>query len=98
MHWKRFEKGQIGMKSSVNFHLKGIGVGCGFFISGSGLPIHWDPNRFPHATVHIQVDMDGGVTVHTGAADIGQGSTTAVAQVVAEVLALPIEMIHVEKP
>ena len=39
--------------------------------------------------------MDGGVTVHTGAADIGQGSTTAVAQVVAEVLALPIEMIHV---
>ena len=75
---------------------KGIGIGCGFFISGSGLPIHWDPNRFPHATVHIQVDMDGGVTVHTGAADIGQGSTTAVAQVVSEVLALPIEMIHVK--
>ena len=23
---------------------KGIGIGCGFFISGSGLPIHWDPN------------------------------------------------------
>jgi 4-hydroxybenzoyl-CoA reductase alpha subunit len=74
---------------------KGIGIGCGFFISGSGLPIHWDPNRFPHATVHMQVDMDGGVTVHTGAADIGQGSTTAVAQVVSEVLALPLEMIHV---
>ena len=74
---------------------KGLGIGCGFFISGSGLPIHWDPNRFPHATVHIQVDMDGGVTVHTGAADIGQGSTTAVAQVVSEVLALPLEMIHV---
>ena len=35
------------------------------------------------------------MTVHTGAADIGQGSTTAVAQVVAEVLALPIEMVHV---
>lgn len=74
---------------------KGIGIGCGFFISGSGLPIHWDPNRFPHATVHIQIDMDGGVTVHTGAADIGQGSTTAVAQVVSEVLALPLDMIHV---
>ena len=74
---------------------KGIGIGCGFFISGSGLPIHWDPNRFPHATVHMQVDMDGGVTVHTGAAYISQGSTTAVAQVVSEVLALPIEMIHV---
>ena len=74
---------------------KGIGIGCGFFISGSGLPIHWDPNNFPHATVHIQIDMDGGVTVHTGAAEIGQGSTTAIAQVVAEVLALPLDMIHV---
>ena len=74
---------------------RGIGVGCGFFISGSGLPIHWDPENFPHATVHLQCDMDGGVTVHTGAADIGQGSDTAVAQAVAEVLALPLDMIRV---
>lgn len=74
---------------------RGIGVGCGFFISGSGLPIHWDPANFPHATVHLQCDMDGGVTVHTGAADIGQGSDTAVAQSVSEVLALPLDMIRV---
>ena len=74
---------------------RGIGVGCGFFISGSGLPIHWDPENFPHATVHLQCDMDGGVTVHTGAADIGQGSDTAVAQAVSEVLALPLDMIRI---
>ena len=74
----------------------GIGIGCGFFISGSGLPIHWDPNKFPHATVHLKIDMDGGVTVHTGAADIGQGSDTVVAQSVSEVLGLPIEMIRVK--
>ena len=74
---------------------RGIGVGCGFFISGSGLPIHWDPENFPHATVHLQCDMDGGVTVHTGAAEIGQGSDTAVAQAVSEVLALPLDMIRV---
>ena len=73
----------------------GIGVGCGFFISGSGLPIHWDPNKFPHATVHLKVDMDGGVTVHTGAAEIGQGSDTVIAQSVAEVLGLPLEMIRI---
>jgi len=73
----------------------GIGIGCGFFISGSGLPIHWDPNKFPHATVHLKIDMDGGVTIHTGAADIGQGSDTVVAQSVAEVLGLPLEMIRV---
>ena len=73
----------------------GIGIGCGFFISGSGLPIHWDPNKFPHATVHLKIDMDGGVTIHTGAADIGQGSDTVVAQSVAEVLGLPLDMIRV---
>ncbi len=74
----------------------GIGIGCGFFISGSGLPIHWDPNKFPHATVHLKIDMDGGVTVHTGAADIGQGSDTVVAQAVAEVLGLPMDMIRIK--
>ena len=73
----------------------GMGIGCGFFISGSGLPIHWEPNKFPHATVHLKIDMDGGVTVHTGAAEIGQGSDTVVAQSVAEVLGLPLDMIRI---
>ena len=84
---KKFRKLPLG---------KGIGVGCGFFISGSGLPIHWDPNKFPHATVHLKIDMDGGVTVHTGAAEIGQGSDTVVAQSVAEVLGLPLDMIRIK--
>ena len=84
---KKFRKLPLG---------KGIGIGCGFFISGSGLPIHWDPNKFPHATVHLKIDMDGGVTIHTGAADIGQGSDTVVAQSVAEVLGLPLDMIRVK--
>jgi 4-hydroxybenzoyl-CoA reductase alpha subunit len=73
----------------------GMGIGCGFFISGSGLPIHWEPNKFPHATVHLKIDMDGGVTVHTGAAEIGQGSDTVIAQSVAEVLGLPLDMIRI---
>ena len=75
---------------------KGIGIGCGFFISGSALPIHWDPKKFPHATVHLKIDMDGGVTVHTGAAEIGQGSDTVIAQSVAEALGLPLDMIRIK--
>jgi len=73
---------------------RGIGVGCSMFISGSALPIHW--NRLPQATVHLKVDMDGGVTAHTGAADIGQGSDTVVAQCVAEVLGIPTGQVHVK--
>jgi 4-hydroxybenzoyl-CoA reductase alpha subunit len=72
---------------------RGIGIGCGFYISGSALPIH--KSRLPMSTVHLKVDMDGGVTIHTGAADIGQGSDTMAAQVVAEVLGLPISRMRV---
>ena len=71
----------------------GLGVGCGFYISGSNLPIHW--TRFPHCTVHLKVDGDGGVTIHNMAAEIGQGSDTVMAQVVAEELGLPISMMRV---
>ncbi|MCA8938824.1 MAG: molybdopterin-dependent oxidoreductase, partial [Planctomycetes bacterium] len=73
---------------------RGIGVGCAIYISGSALPIHW--NRLPQSTVHLKLDMDGGVTAHTGAADIGQGSDTVVAQMVAEVLGIPMSQVHVK--
>lgn len=72
---------------------KGIGVACGFFISGSALPIVW--NQMPQSTVRLTLDFDGGVTVYSGAADIGQGSDTMLAQIVAEVLGIPIAMITV---
>ncbi|MBT3236214.1 MAG: molybdopterin-dependent oxidoreductase [Bdellovibrionales bacterium] len=72
---------------------KGIGVACGFFISGSALPIHW--NQMPQSTVRLTIDYDGGVSLYSGASDIGQGSDTMLAQVAAEVLGLPIDMIKV---
>jgi 4-hydroxybenzoyl-CoA reductase subunit alpha len=75
---------------------KGIGLGCGFYISGSNLPIHWDVKDFPMSTVHIKIDMDGGVTVHTGAAEIGQGSDTVAAMVVAEVLGIRLDRVRVK--
>lgn len=72
---------------------KGIGVACGFFISGSALPIHW--NEMPQSTVRLTVDFDGGVTLYSGAADIGQGSDTMLAQNVAEVLGIPMSLVKV---
>ena len=73
---------------------QGIGIACGFYISGSNSPIHFTP-KFPQCTVHLKVDMDGGVTVHCGAADIGQGSKTILAQVVGEVLGIPLDRIRI---
>ena len=63
---------------------RGLGMACSHFVSGTTTPKHWTGE--PHATVNIRVDFDGGLTVLTGAADIGQGSNTMVAQMVAEVL------------
>ncbi len=71
----------------------GIGVACGFFISGSALPIHW--NRYPQTVVHLKVDMDGRVLISSGASDIGQGSDTMLAIIVAEVLGLSMDNIFV---
>lgn len=74
---------------------KGLGLGCGFYISGSNKPIHWDVPGMPQSTVHLKIDMDGGVTVHTGAAEIGQGSDTVAALCVAEVLGIRLDRIRV---
>jgi 4-hydroxybenzoyl-CoA reductase subunit alpha len=72
---------------------QGLGVACGFFISGSALPIIW--NDYPQSVVHIKVDFDGRVVVYSGASDIGQGSDTVLAMIVAEVLGLQIDKIYV---
>jgi 4-hydroxybenzoyl-CoA reductase subunit alpha len=71
----------------------GFGVGCGFFISGSALPIIW--NELPQSTVHLKVDFDGRVVITSGANDIGQGSDTMLAIIVAEVLGISMEKIFV---
>lgn len=71
----------------------GLGVGCGFFISGSALPII--RNELPQSVVHLKVDFDGRVLVSSGASDIGQGSDTMLAMIVAEVLGISIEKIFV---
>lgn len=75
---------------------RGIGLGCGFYISGSNSPIHFTP-KMPQSTVHLKADMDGGIAVHSMQADIGQGSNTLLAAIVAEVLDVDLERVHVQR-
>src|SRR5262249_31216277 len=49
----------------------------------------------PHSTVNIKIDRDGGAVIYTGASEIGQGSDTMVAQIVAEVLGIGLGRIKV---
>lgn len=73
---------------------RGVGLGCGFYISGSNSPIHFTP-KMPQCTVHLKADMDGGIAVHCMQADIGQGSNTLLAAIVAEVTGVDLERVHV---
>ncbi|MGC2517706.1 MAG: 4-hydroxybenzoyl-CoA reductase subunit alpha [Burkholderiales bacterium] len=72
---------------------RGLGMACSHFISGAAKPVHWTGE--PHATVNLRLDFDGSITLLTGAADIGQGSSTLLAQVAAEALGLGIERFRV---
>ncbi len=72
---------------------RGIGVACGFYISGSAHRIHF--NDLPQSTVHLKIDMDGGITVHCMAAEIGQGSDTMLAQCVAEPLGVKLDRLRI---
>ena len=72
---------------------RGLGMACSHYVSGSAKPVHWTGE--PHAVVNLKLDFDGGITVLTGAADIGQGSSTLIAQAVAEVLGLSLDRLRV---
>jgi 4-hydroxybenzoyl-CoA reductase alpha subunit len=68
---------------------KGLGLGCSAYLTGAGLPIYW--NRMPHSGVQIKIDRGGGVTVFCGSTDVGQGSDSVLAYVVAEELGVTID-------
>src|SRR5476651_967589 len=72
---------------------KGLGMACSHYVSGAAKPIHRTGE--PHAVVNLKLDFDGGVTALTGAADIGQGSSTMVAIAVAETLDISLDRIRV---
>ena len=90
--WVERESGWKARKGRLP-HGKGLGFACSHYISGASKPVNWTGE--PHATVKIKLDFDGSVVVLSGAADIGQGSTTILAQTVAEVLGLELERVRV---
>jgi 4-hydroxybenzoyl-CoA reductase subunit alpha len=72
---------------------RGLGVACSHYVSGAANSII--RSDMPHSTVNIKIDRDGGVVVYTGASEIGQGSNTMTAQVVAEVLGCSLSRVRV---
>lgn len=73
---------------------KGIGMACGFFVSGAGFPIYRSDTF--HGTVVVKLSEDGGTAlVYTASAEIGQGSDTAFAMIVAEAIGIPLKDVRI---
>jgi len=69
-------------------HLRrGVGVACS--MQGSGIAgVDW-------ASVFIKMNEDGSFQVQTGAADVGAGADTALAQIAAETLGVTLDKINI---
>ncbi len=90
---------------------KGIGIGCGGFVSGAGYCIYrgqvqlshekgrepfQKKSIFPHANAIVKISEDGMAAVlMIGAAEIGQGSDTVLTQMCAESLGIPASRMRI---
>src|SRR5512132_2953551 len=72
---------------------RGIGIACSAYMTGAGTAIYW--NDMPHSGVVVRADRSGVVAVLCGATDIGQGSDSVLAYLVAEVLGIQPKDIRV---
>ncbi|MBI4320624.1 MAG: molybdopterin-dependent oxidoreductase [Chloroflexi bacterium] len=68
---------------------RGIGIGCSGYLSGGNNMAHYT------STALVHIHTDGAVNLLTGAADIGQGAESVLAQILAEELGVGIEDIRV---
>jgi len=71
---------------------RGLGIACSAYMTGAGLPIYW--NHMPQSGVQIKLDRSGNVAVFCGEAEIGQGSDSILALMVAEVLGIDLKDIR----
>ncbi|MEM4154595.1 MAG: xanthine dehydrogenase family protein molybdopterin-binding subunit [Candidatus Caldarchaeum sp.] len=70
--------------------LYGVGVGCGWHGCGTtGVKQDW-------AGAAVIINPDGSITYRTGIVEIGQGTHTGHAIIVAEIMGVPVEKVHVE--
>jgi 4-hydroxybenzoyl-CoA reductase subunit alpha len=92
LDWVERESGWRARKGKLP-RGKGLGMACSHYISGASKPVNWTGE--PHATVKLKLDFDGSIVLLTGAAEIGQGSSTVLVQSVAEVLGLDLSRIRI---
>lgn len=67
---------------------RGLGMACFSYAAGT------HPVALEIAGTRIVMNQDGSIQVQVGATEIGQGSDTVFAQMAAEVIGIPMDMVH----
>jgi len=84
--WKEAREKVAGQQKSGHIR-KGVGVASGLWFAGGGNP---------PSTVIVKLFSDGSANLNMGASDIGTGTKTVMAMVVAEELGVKPEMLQIE--
>ncbi len=82
-----YEEARRKKRDCGNHRKRGVGIACMMY--GIGNTGTQNPS-----TAQVELGVDGRVTLFTGAADIGQGSSTVLTQIVAEALGLGADDVH----
>jgi xanthine dehydrogenase YagR molybdenum-binding subunit len=83
----------IGWKEK--YHLHGQGPAEGSVVTGLGMALHTWGGAAHDSTCLLRIHPDGGVETSLGSQDIGTGTRTVIAMVVAETLGLPVNAVKV---
>jgi xanthine dehydrogenase YagR molybdenum-binding subunit len=78
------------------WHPHGKGAAKGSIVSGLGMAIHTWGGGGLFSNCNLKIHPDGGVEIQLGSQDIGTGTRTVIAMVLAETFALPVQAIHVD--
>ena len=87
-HWKDNKSNQKTDKNIV----RGIGLACAY----RGVSLGAEGVDAPSSIVYVQ--PDGSVSLSSGIIDMGQGARTAMSQIAAEVLGLPLTRVNFQEP
>jgi CO/xanthine dehydrogenase Mo-binding subunit len=85
--WKQAWTDARGRGGSAGSTRRGVGVAAGMWQGGGGSP---------PSTVIVKLFADGSANVNMGASDLGTGTKTWMAMIVAEELGVPLDRIQIE--
>jgi xanthine dehydrogenase YagR molybdenum-binding subunit len=85
--WERARREAAAHRARGGPVARGVGMGAALWVGGAG---------GAPATVFVKYFADGSVNLNMGASDIGTGTKTVMAMIVAEELGVPVERIQIE--